>query len=87
MPTVLTIAEWPLCLAEAWGSCLGSRVAIVICEKEGTKGERKRRWEDDTGTEKKDEESKGETNGGGTGARTVDNRMTRYRSQGPLKVT
>lgn len=31
---VLTTAEWPLCLAEAWGSCLGSRVAIVVCERD-----------------------------------------------------
>lgn len=30
---VLTTAEWPLCLAEAWGSCLGSRVAIVVCKR------------------------------------------------------
>lgn len=34
---VLTTAECPLCLAEAWGSCLGSRVAIVVCGRDERK--------------------------------------------------
>lgn len=66
MSSVLTTAECPLCLAEAWGSCLGSRVAIVVCEKDGTERERNRRRKDDTKMKKKGrmKKAEGKTNGG-----------------------